>query len=228
MSDLIFPIQQIINKNIIEDREPREITSWHCSGFGSCPTGRYLERLGVPPDSEFDERTLRVFSCGNKFEDWAVELLKDDAYEFETQTRVENPTWNVSGRVDVIMTHKDTGIRRVVEIKSKHSRAFHWMNKKGEGAMYHHKMQLWLYLKMLAVPTGSILYISKDDMSMLEYPVRVDDAELEAKVMEEINLLNLAWLKKLPPPPPTDPKDWRCTYCRWHKQCTNLENYLPL
>ena len=223
-----FSLVGCVNRALDTPREKREITSWHASGFGSCPTGRYLERLGVEPDEPFDQRTLRVFSAGTKFEEWMIELalkgLPDAQISLTQQVRVEIGDWGVSGYADAVVDV--SGERIVYEIKSKHSRAFHWMEKMGEGAMRQHQMQVWLYLHGLGIEEGRILYVSKDDLCMLEYPVYHSDGELSAEVANEVSLLNRAWEAKLPPRPIEDPKAWQNKYCRFHKQCLAQEKYL--
>ena len=230
MNEDNFSLQSIIDAALVEPREPREIKSWHASGFGSCPTGRYLERMGVPADEEFDERTLRIFSAGKKFEDWVLELGTKQLPEgcvVEEQVRIENPNLGVTGYADAVVT-LPTGKKLVYEIKSKNSNAFHWMRKRGESAMRQHEMQIWLYLETLEIEEGRILYISKDDLCMQEAVVMRSDVKLRSEVEAEATLLMRALVEKLPPPPPTDPTDWRCKYCRWHKQCVAQEKYLEV
>jgi len=231
-----FSAQDIINDQLKKEDEERlgqekEITSWHCSGFGSCLTGRYLARLGVSPDEGFDQRTLRVFSVGTMFEDWALDKaekgLSDAQISLTRQVRVEDKELGVSGYVDAIFELPD-GTKIPYELKSKQSKAFWYMDKKGEGAMLQHRMQTWLYLLMLKQPEGRILYISKDDQAILEYPVFLDDQKLAEDTFTELYILNEAMRKGLPPPPVTDPKDWRHKYCRWHKKCMAQPKYLNL
>lgn len=216
-------IQEILNKEVNKEREPRAITSWHCSGLGSCLTGRYLERLGLPPDEEFDDRTLRVFSVGHHFEDWLISKLSNAQISLQTQVRVKDDALGVSGYADAVI--EGNGQKLVYEVKSKHSKAFWYMDKKKEGPNLHHKMQLWFYLYNLNIPEGRLVYISKDDLAILEYPVFLRDEDLATMVMDEIKLMNAAWEAKLPPAPIADPKAWQNKYCRWHKQCVAQEKY---
>lgn len=224
-----FSLWGLVDNVLSVPREKKEITSWHASGLGSCPTGRYLERLGVEPDEGFDERTLRVFSAGSKFEEWILGLAKQGIgkakIELTEQVRVEDKELGLSGYADAVV-ELPGGNKVVYEIKSKHSNSFHWMKKRGEGAMRQHQMQVWAYLKVLRIHEGRILYISKDDLSFLEFPVKLTNMELAKEVLDELAMLNEAWSKKLPPPVLFDEKDWRAKYCRWHKKCLTQEKYL--
>lgn len=218
---MTFSIQDIINEAVSEKRENREQTSWHASKLGSCVTGQYLERLGVKADEEFDERTLRVFSVGKMLEDWLVGKIAGKVDQ-ETQVRIENKELRVTGYADLLIKNPPL----VYEIKSKQSKSFWYMDKQGQGAGVQHKMQLWVYLYTLGVEEGRIIYLSKDDLATLEYPVLLGDKEVEKLVKEECAILNEAWEKKIPPKPPTDVSDWRTKFCRYHKQCTNQTKYL--
>src|SRR3990167_2316548 len=224
-----FSIQKIINDKLANDNENREhkdIVSWHCSKIGTCRTGIYLERLGLPPDEPFDARTLRLFSAGSMFENWIVDVVKAEGITLETQVRVEDRKLGFSGYADAVVSHE--GQKILYEVKSKHSKSFWYMEKQGQGASEHHKMQTWLYLYNLNLPEGRILYISRDDLAVLEYPVYLDDIGLKMKVMKELEILNLAWEKQLPPPVPSWDKaeQWKSKYCNYHKKCTSQPTYL--
>jgi len=212
-------IQKQINDKILALREEhnKPIESWHCSKLGSCLRGVYFERLGVKPDKEFTERELRIFDAGKMFENWVVGLIGIG----ETQVRVEDKSLNVSGYTDLVI--EDGKEKRVIELKTKHSRSFWYMVDKGEGANRQHMYQLWLYLKLLNIPEGSIIYISKDDLTMVEFPVRLSDKQLGKEVLDELNLLNRAWKSKDPSILPlVDDKDWRARFCRFHSHCKSV------
>lgn len=227
----MIKIQELIDQSIRDERDEKGEhlqRHWYISRLGSCPTGQYLERLGSEPDEPFDARTLRVFHCGRVFEDWIVGLLqKQTNASLETQVPVEDNTLDVSGYADIKLTENGTAM--VYEVKSKHSRAFWYMVedhklrdgsiKKAEGANRQHEIQLWMYLKLLDIAEGRLVYVSKDDLTIAEYPVFRDDAVLEKEVMDTLTMLNKAWVEKTPPPPITDPADWRYKYCSYHNQC---------
>src|SRR3990167_8610518 len=137
-----FSIQKLINDQIASERTPRLPQSWSPSKLGSCLSGVYLERMGVKPDEDFDERTLRVFSMGKKIEDWVVDLALKQNPAIETQVEIRWSEYDVHGFADMKI-----GNDLVYEVKSKQSKGFWWMEKKKEGANIHHKQQLWVYLK---------------------------------------------------------------------------------
>ena len=219
-------IEDIINKAIREkndkERKDQRQTSWHASGLGGCLRGQYFSRLGLEPDYSIDDRTLRVFDVGNKTEDWLVDLIKTqkEIVKSETQVRVEDKKLDISGRADLVLTFRDEKV--VYEIKSKHSRAF-WHMKK-DGPQLSHQYQLWTYLYLLNIDRGKLVYVSKDDLAIMEFEVRKDNEKLKNEVMTILNLLNEAWKKKDPLILPLPDKDsWQARYCRYHKRCIKAE-----
>jgi len=228
-------IQEIINKSVRgKRRKHHEQKTWYVSSLGSCLTANYLARKGIAT-KEFDDRTLRVFKVGNMFEDWLVEQVAEGEKDFETQIgmggKVVNGELIKSKKEDSeISGYADLRIGNMIyEIKTKHSKAFWYMNKRHMGPNRQHEYQLWTYLKLLNKPEGRLVYLSKDDLAILEYPVFLKDKELESEVMNEINILNEAWEKGLPPKPVEDKKDWRYKYCSNHKKhCLKQSKYLKV
>lgn len=222
----MIPIQNLVNKTLRDrqdSRDPKPIVSWHCSALGGCLRGVYLKRQGKLPDMPLDDRTLRVFDMGNKIEDWIVDLIdSQEDIKVETQVRIEDLDLNVSGYADLVVKYK--GEKEVLEVKSKNSKAFWWMDKKKQGAQRHHMQQLWMYLYVLNIDKGRIIYVSKDDSAILEYPVFLNDASLKKEVMDQLELLNKAWkaqdITLLPLP---EKGSWEEKYCSFHHQCVYQE-----
>ena len=99
------------------------------------------------------------------------------------------------------------------------------MIKKGEGAYKHHKMQLLLYLITLGINEGKLVYVSKDDLCIQEFPVYLDrEIELCKELMENLRILNHA-LETHMMPLPAEEGTFQARYCRYHKYCTGV---LPL
>lgn len=219
-----IPIQEMINESVQRD-DKKEMTSWHASGVGSCLRGQYFQRLGVEPDEGFDDRTLRVFQCGRLFEDWVVDLIKkrDDIEVLDDEGKqiyVRDDDLDVSGYVDLMVEYE--GKKKIYEIKSKHSKSFWYMKRDGK-PMRHHEYQLWIYLKLLEIEEGGLVYVSKDDLAILEYPVFLEDRKLEKEVTERLRLLNKAWEEKDPSVLPLPENEWRAKYCRFHSHCLKVD-----
>lgn len=235
-------LQDLINQEV-RKREPKEQRHWYISRLGSCLSGQYYERLGIPPDMPFDDRTMRVFSVGNVFEDWIVKLIQgshsQEIQRVDTQIAVESEELDISGYVDLEVN----GIP--YELKTVHSGAFWHMvdgykmvrneqGKKervwveGNGAYPHHEIQLWTYLLLLNRSVGKLVYISKDDLTIQEYEVKLNNELLRNQVIGKggiLDQLNEAWRTKTPPQPNLDKDSWQYKRCNWHQTClAGVEN----
>lgn len=218
-------IQTLVNEAVTR-KDEYVVRHWTASKLGSCLTGVYLERMGAKRDEEFTERELRVFACGRFFEEWLVAQIAKKTSDYQTQVRVEWPEYDFTGYADLAISEL------VYEVKSKNSNAFTYMTgnsrRQGEGPNKQHVMQLWSYLKVLNKQEGRLIYLSKDDLRIAEYPVLLNNPQVEADVMRELEILNRAWKEKLPPPVMYGEKDWQSKYCGFHKQCVRQEKYLNL
>jgi hypothetical protein len=224
-------IQTFVDETIKEDNKKKRAdytqSSWHASSLGNCLRGTYLQRLGVEPDEPMKVGTLRKFKAGELFEEWLIDLLRKnkDIKDVETQTRVESKLYNLSGRLDAMLTYKD-GTKEVIECKSQNSRSFWWNIKNGNVAHRHHMYQLWVYLKTLKIENGTIVYISKDDLSIQEYPVKLQDKKLAKEVIDILTLLNKSWKEQNPLLLPLPEKgSWQEKWCPFHNHCID-EKYL--
>lgn len=227
MEDNNFSIQGLIDEHVMKEQSERvekKMTSWHASGLGSCMTGRYLARKGEILNEPYDPRTLRVFKIGKKLEDWFIELLNERTdIETKMQGRVEWKEMDLTGYYDLYVKKGDKEL--IYELKTRNSRAFWWMIKKGEGPNIQHVKQLWTYLNFYKVNEGRLLYIEKDTLTTAEFPVFLNNEQIRKEVIDELTLLNSAWKAQLPPEPVRDPKDWRYKYCSFHLHCLKQPEY---
>lgn len=224
-----FSVQNEIDAVLMvrQEKDERKKTSWSPTDLGKCLSGVYYKRLGIKPDKEPDGRKLRVFAVGKYSEDWVVSVLKEKHPEIQTQARIEIPEWDCTGYADAVLYDE------ILEFKTQHSKSFWYMTKGGGGANIQHRMQIWTYLKALNKERGRIIYISKDDNAIQEYPVFLNSEELAEKVANEFVILNKAWKEQKPPEPaPAIIREngkcklnWICSYCDTHKTCTGNPNW---
>lgn len=94
------------------------------------------------------------------------------------------------------------------EIKTVNSRAF-WAPKnqdKNTGFFKGypwHKLQIWTYLQT-DDNDGRIFYISKDDLTLKEDPIKRDDKEIEELWMRDVSRMTRYYKKNIEPPPEKD------------------------
>jgi hypothetical protein len=95
-------------------------------------------------------------------------------------------------------------IEKIVEVKSVNSQVF-WEKKDYLNEAYpHHELQLFTYLRALKKPLGTIFYISKDDLTVEEFVVELNNKELEEKWLKDVKQMTKFWREKQEPPKPEE------------------------
>lgn len=126
-------------------------TGWRSSSLGSCLRGQFLGRLlSGTFKVQHDRRTESVFELGNIIEDLVMDkFLQQDEWIVVQQGEMYSDLHNLKGHFDALFINKKTGEAVMFECKSKNSTAFTYMDKKKEGAMAHHKLQIHSYMYMV-------------------------------------------------------------------------------
>ena len=204
-----------------EARSKRERSGmWSPSLFGCCHRRQYWNRLNEPVTNPPDSRALRIFYCGNLFHDFIQGFIPD------TQTEVECKGKDILGFADVV--NGDT----VYDIKSVHSRKFHYLVEKGEDVRVTENpkwLQVATYGQILKKDNVALVFISKDDMCIKEYTDKTSNwiAPLKA----ELTSLRDYWSRNvLPPPQPVaygskKLGDKECEYCSFKNKCYEVEKH---
>ena len=206
---MYIPLQKIIDEDLRELQKGRKERGnyWYASELGSCPRKAYYSRSKTEPDREFDARTLRVFRIGNLFESFALDnVVNKVGYDIgdkkiktaEREVLANDDKLCVHGRADLVLGYDDLS-RECVECKSISSRAFTYLDKEGKAKEYH-EFQLWWYLYKFGIEKGQFIYLSKDDLRVVQYPLNLSNEEVGNKVMSKINYLNTYWADKQLPP----------------------------
>ena len=194
-----FSLASIIDKHIREKDNPRDNNFWHGSDMGFCPRKRTYKRQGVKGE-EFDDRTMRVFECGNIFHEWLQKLLNKEGVLLSCEELLKDTTLNYSGHYDALIKIGDRMI--LYDFKTVNSMAFtYYLNNQFPP---YHKMQLASYCYFLRrqfpeLTEMRMLYISKDDLRVEEVEIPYTQ-ELEDKVLKELEILNENWEKEELPP----------------------------
>jgi len=230
-------IETILNQAIAKDTEERK--SRESSGkfvpslFGCCFRRQYWKRSKEPESNPIDERTWRVFKCGSLFHSFVGELVLSEYAEAKTEVRIE--TEDVLGYADIVISEID---ERVIELKSMHSRGFWYLARQKDekeedflarvkrDKLPHFLQCAWYGLQLKK--ECSIIYISKDDLCMLQFDF--SHKEFEKNLEDELMFLNLHWKNGLPKAKPRayinakTGKSKECDYCAWQDLCKNIEN----
>lgn len=192
------------------------------SSFGYCYRAQYWNRKNEPMSNPPDNRDLRVMHCGKMFHDFVQKLAFK---EYANEVLVECD--DVCGFADLV------GENEVVDLKSQHSKSFHYIDKfKGDdikAEKYGNWLQVLYYARELGKGYGRLTFISKDDLCIRDYIQPLDKYWLPQLDMELSELRMLWEQEELPKAEPRCKPNkagefWQCEYCRFHTKCVQIES----
>jgi hypothetical protein len=154
--------------------------------------------IAIPGDEDHLKVTGRLDFVAGGLSDW--KLARDRVANAGFPDFIANVSYNL---IDHFEKEYPKGLReKVIEVKSVNSQVF-W-NKKDylEKAYPHHVMQLYTYLKAKKIKDGTILYISKDDLTIKECHYQYPDKNLELLWDTDVRTMTKHYQQKIEPPKP--------------------------
>jgi len=217
-------IQELIDKALVRNGERIRSGKYSPSSLGRCYRNQYWNRKNEPVSNPIDERTLRVFKAGDLFHEFVQSLVVKNNPSAQIEVRIEDDDF--LGYADIVLNDE------VDDIKSQHSRAFWYRSKLQwkdlEDKLYCNILQVLWYAVKLGKVKARLVFVSKDDLCIQEYPIILNDRWIK-KLNEEINTLQEWWRKQeLPPALPRaylddEGKSEECKYCQFLDTCKALE-----
>lgn len=244
-----FDAKKVIEDKLVDDASKKDVEYYgkkngviHVSSLTRCLRGVVHEMLGHKEDegTEDSGRQLGIFKAGNLFEDFVVEGLGDRVISRQTEYKYQYKNITLVGRDDGEFIFDTEGNTRLLECKSVHSDSFWHKNKEGMLAAYQNQVQIQTYMWLRRElfndkKDGYLVYISKDDCTIVGIPVKYNPRIIEECVKPVLDLLSEAYEKEDPMLAPTPEmvvykedrrqfqKNWLCTYCKYHNQCESPE-----
>lgn len=216
-------IQGLIDKALERKDDRIRSGKFSPSSLGKCFRSQYWNRKNEPQSNPIDERTNRVFKAGNLFHEFVQDVIVANNHGTQAEVLVEDDDFK--GYADLVMTDE------VVDLKSQHSKAF-WYRKNltwDELApkLFANALQVAFYAVKLGKKWCRLVFISKDDLCIQEYPFEVEKYRVELD--REIATLKDFWTKQVLPPaiprayPDKEGKSAECGYCGWKDKCFAME-----
>ncbi|MCX6806896.1 MAG: hypothetical protein NT135_02130 [Candidatus Berkelbacteria bacterium] len=219
-----FSFQKILNNYLrqeTEKRKEKKVEYFHASQLGSCKRKQIWRRMNEKETNPADDRALRIFAVGDIFHEFLQKKAEESGCLIAKEQEVINDEYNYKGRYDAFI-EKD-GVKLLYDFKSQHSQSFHYMQENGTGVDEGKKLQIVSYAVMgnLPVQECRLLFVSKDDLCMMEVPVKVED--YKDKVVAELKELNQFYKTKIIPEPLPEIENgrcqWQCLYCPFRDKC---------
>lgn len=184
-----------IDRHLTSNSEQRPPSKgiFYPSFLGStCDRLLYLHYNGLLPNQKFDSKTLRIFSHGHateaRYKDIfsKMRMLSGD----EVQARYDNPC--IHGRADFILNSPELG-RTIIELKTINERGFSNLIV----PKVDHAIQLQIYLNILNIDNGFVLYECKNDQQLKSFHIKRSSSEWDSIIERCIKIQNMIVLPKL-------------------------------
>lgn len=218
-------IQALVDKALIRPDRERS-GKWNPSSFGRCYRQQFWNRKNEPKSNPPDERSIRVFACGQLFHDFVQGIIAGDNL-FGKEVLIESD--DVKGFADLVSDNE------VIDIKSQHSKSFWYMSKFKNDDIKKEKYANWLQVGYYARELGKkfmrLVFVSKDDLCVQEYVQPLDEYWLK-QIEAELTALRYLWgravrqeIPKASPrcEPNAKGEFWECDYCNWKDKCFKME-----
>ena len=211
-------ITELIDKALERKGDRIRSGKYSPSSLGRCYRNQFWNRLDEPISNPIDTRTERVFKAGDLFHNFVQDLIIKDHPEAQKEVLVKTPDFK--GYADLVLSDE------VIDIKSQHSKAFWYRSKLEwkdlEPKLYCNILQVVFYAYYLEKPKARLVFVSKDDLCIQEFPLEVEIWDKE--LMKEILALITIWEEqKLPPAIPRAYDGKECRWCLWRDKCNQIE-----
>jgi len=140
----------------------------------------YLAYNGLLPEQVIDDNLQRIFDNGNFLEErMATYFTKMDILlDREVEAKSDNPP--ISGRVDFLLKHADYD-KIGLELKSINDKGFEALKNRPKR---EHTVQLQIYLHILKLPYGVVLYENKNNQKLKAFGM-LPDPEIWAQILKK-------------------------------------------
>ena len=166
-----------IDTHLNNTQPPQRPTVFYPSLLGNtCDRYLYIAYNGMAPEQAITAQTQRIFDNGSYLENRMDEYFTalDIVLEREKVVKLDSPP--ISGRVDFLLKHSTHG-EIALELKSINTRGFGALMK---GPKPEHVVQLQIYLNLLPMDKGIILYENKNDQQLKSFVIDKDINEWES------------------------------------------------
>jgi len=167
--------------------------SFHPSSLGNpCDRFLFLHFNGLLPGQDVPSKLQRIFDHGNttqtRYEKYFQQLSL--YIDREIPAAIESPP--IHGRADILLRLPDTS-QYLVEVKTINDRGFAELRSPKE----EHRIQLQIYLNILDIEVGGILYENKNNQEIKIFRQEKDSKLWESIIKRCNNVMNMRLLPSL-------------------------------
>jgi CRISPR/Cas system-associated exonuclease Cas4 (RecB family) len=190
---------------------------------GECPRFWYLAFEGAVFQDDNTPIQYANMDNGTKTHDRIKESIELTGIVAGTEVVVKNSNPPIFGYADLLLNINDQSV--IGEIKTVSHEGFERIKLSNKPRSYH-VLQLLIYMKILDMPTGAIIYENKNTHELLVFPVTVtehykDYIKYLFGWMEDVHK---AWKQKTLPKRPYRTKTKVCQKCPLVETCYSMED----
>lgn len=187
-------------------------------GQGTCPRYWYLAFEGGNFKSTFDGLSIANMSNGTLAHQRIEKLFEDSGTLIEAERELTYDSPPIRGFADVIIEHD--GVQIVGEFKTTRQESYVHREANNTPIDYH-KVQILIYMKILDLKHGFLLYENKNTQELFLIPVEMTESNTEYTEyifnwMKEVRGL---WENKTLPKRPFSEKNKACKSCPLFDVC---------
>ena len=163
----------------------------------------YLAYNGLLPEQVIDDNLQRIFDNGNFLEQRMESYFEKMGILLDREVEAKSDTPPISGRADFLLKHQDYD-KIGLELKSINDKGFEALKTRPKR---EHTVQLQIYLHVLELPYGVVLYENKNNQKLKAFGM-LPDQEIWAQVEKKCSDVMLM----MEPPSRCTGPQW--CYCR--------------
>jgi len=230
----------IIHKQVSLNEEKskhKHSIKFYPSSIGFCSRAIVYRMLNYPA-SPLDPRILSIMDNGTQVHTRLENIFQKTNLMIAAELMIKDESLNISGRSDVIIKSPyetipnnkiiklynidkelvyegSSNMIHLIEIKSINDNGFKRILNKADTK---HKDQLTLYMNILKIPNGSLLYENKNTQQLAEHIIKYNETDGD-RVINQVKYCNKHAMNKTLPPREYEAHSFECRYCDYANIC---------
>jgi len=221
----MIDFNKLVEKHLEREFRMKKIGRYYPSEIGGCLRKTWFSYKKPKPT---DIRLMKIFEAGNMLHKFITDVIKSEKnrnielIKEEMPIEIRMKDFIISGRIDDLILVKiceDNSCKQIlVEVKSTK-----YLPKEFKK---EHEMQLQLYMRAIGIEEGLILYIQKDNLDTIGFPI-IYNAEKGDKIIQRFEELHKSLAENQMPEAEAklnEDMQWMCQYCPWKEECDKYKD----
>jgi CRISPR/Cas system-associated exonuclease Cas4 (RecB family) len=216
-----------INDGYLVGKEPKVVKkktfapSTLVYGHGICPRYWYLAFDGTMFEETITSKQVANMESGSKSHERIQAAIEKTGVVKQKEEKISHNNPPIFGVLDLLVEINENDV--IVEIKTVDDIGFDRIRQYGKPRSYH-VLQLLIYMKILDLGTGAVLYENKNTHEMMVFPITVtpEYKEFITYMFDWMREVYSAWQERKLPKRPFKTKTKVCQSCPVVNTCYQL------